>query len=78
MATPWTLVMLYNLLMMHRDEAGMPMEAPRVIRVAMQKESWLQFVKRCAGDLTNITPDWCFVNRVVGPNHGVYALIEAG
>ena len=35
-ATDFTLVMLCNLLIMQREEAGMPTAAPRDIRVAVE------------------------------------------
>ena len=62
--------------MMHREEAGMPTAAPRVIRVAEQNKfsPGPLSVRRV---LTNIAPDRRPVKGVVGPDHGVDELIEA-
>jgi len=78
-ATAWTLEMLYNLLMMHREEAGMPTAAPRDIRVAGRWEKVSSGLLETGRKVrTNITPDWRLVKGIIRPDHGINELVEAG
>jgi len=65
---------------MHREEAGIPTEAPRDIRMAEYSKMKVgpRQSKAGAKTLTNIAPDWCPVNGVVSPSYRINALVEAG
>jgi len=63
--------------MMQRAEAGIPNAAASVIRAAVNCVRELSMGKSYLR-LTDIAPDWCLVQGVVGPYDGIYKLVEAG
>lgn len=75
--TAWIFVMLCNLRIIHSDDAGIPMEAPNIIRVAVHgfNQEWSRGRKWVA--LTNIAPHRCPIQRVVRPYHRINELVEA-
>jgi len=74
-ATAWIQEILYSLRMMQRAEAGMPNEAASVIRVAVNRFR-TEYKRESRLDLTNITPDWCLIQGVVGPYDRVHKLVK--
>lgn len=63
---------------MHMEEAGIPMETARVMRIA-EKDSQARFDGKTARKtLTDITPDRRPINGIVGPGDRINELVEAG